>query len=236
VKVVRRLFAIVTLLALGVLAWNLLGHQHNIANGSQIFAEVSAIRAAVPSNASNVQASSSDASWVSGCSEVPGSRSGWTTDEVSISFTDLRAKPTVTAQIATALRKLGCNDLTPRPALTRVASRIGRSTSRATTSPRRGRTRSDQAPATGLSRQVGVPRDRRARLVRSAVAGDDSAILLGTRLVLLRTRRSSAASRSKSHGSNVTTIWSRPTNDGGALPETPRDGTMNRIGEQEDSW
>jgi hypothetical protein len=122
-RVVKRLFAIVTLLALGVLAWNLLGHQHNIANGPQILSEVSDIRAAVPANASSVHASSSDASWVSGCSEVPGSRSGWTTDDVSISFTDLHAKPTVTAQIATALRKLGWQrlDSSPGPHQGRIA-------------------------------------------------------------------------------------------------------------------
>jgi hypothetical protein len=50
---------------------------------------------------------SSAASWIDGCSEIPGSSDGWSADEVLISFTDVRAKTTVSTEIDTVLRQLG---------------------------------------------------------------------------------------------------------------------------------
>ena len=92
---------------IGYGAWNLLGFGHSIANGSQIFAQVSGVRTAIPVNASNVNVQSSTASWIAGCSGIPGSRDGWTSDRVSISFTDLSPRNTVVRYIARSLKQMG---------------------------------------------------------------------------------------------------------------------------------
>ena len=106
-KAVKRLAVLGVLVLFGLIAWNLFGFGHSIVNGSQIFAEVSEIRAGVPPNASHVQAQSSGAVWISGCSEIPGSRDGWTTDQVSVSFTDSDSRTTIIQSIDRALKKGG---------------------------------------------------------------------------------------------------------------------------------
>ena len=88
-------------------AWIFFGFGHSIANGSQIFAQVSGVRTAIPLNASNVNVQSSAASWITGCSEIPGSRDGWTSDQVSVNFIDLSPRKTVVRQIARSLKRMG---------------------------------------------------------------------------------------------------------------------------------
>ena len=107
-KFVKRLSVVGALVLIGFCAWILFGFAgHSIANGSQIFAKISAIRAAVPSNASNVQVQSAAAQWITGCSVIPGSRDGWTTDRVSVSFTDSNSRTTIIGKIDGTLREDG---------------------------------------------------------------------------------------------------------------------------------
>ena len=77
------------------------------------------------SEPARVQTRSATASWIDGCSEIPGTSDGWTTDEMSISFTDVRAKTTVSTEIDIVLRKLVWqrHDASPDPRHGRVAHR-----------------------------------------------------------------------------------------------------------------
>jgi hypothetical protein len=106
-KFVKPLSVLGAVVLIGYFTWNLLGVGHSIANGSQIFDKVSGIRAAVPSSASNVQEQSSAAEWISGCSAIPGSRSGWTTDQVSVSFTDFNSRTSVIKMMDNTLERKG---------------------------------------------------------------------------------------------------------------------------------
>jgi hypothetical protein len=113
----KRLCAVGLVVLVSLAAWILSRPAHSIANGSQIFSRVVAIRDAVPSNASDLQVQSSAASWVSGCTEIPGSRSGWTTDQASVMFFDASSRAAVTAKIDRVLRSQGWqrHDSKPRP-------------------------------------------------------------------------------------------------------------------------
>ena len=55
VKFVKRASVLGALVVIGYFAWVLFGFGHSIANGSQIFAGVSEMRAAVPSSATDIQ-------------------------------------------------------------------------------------------------------------------------------------------------------------------------------------
>jgi len=99
--------AATALVALGYGGYVFFGFDHSIANGDLIFAKVSSIRAVIPTNAINITSQTSRASWISGCSEFPGSRDGWTTDNVSVEFIDTRPKWTVIAALSKALAKEG---------------------------------------------------------------------------------------------------------------------------------
>jgi hypothetical protein len=103
----KRLLAAIVALPIGYGAWLAFGFDHSIANGGQIFEEVSTIRNAVPLSATKIHYESSEGSWIGGCSEVPGSRSGWTTDQVSINFVDSQPRSTVVQDIARSLRNMG---------------------------------------------------------------------------------------------------------------------------------
>lgn len=118
----KRLCAIGVVALICYAAWIFFSFGHSIANGSQIFTKVSEIRDAVPSTASNVQVQSSAASWISGCTEIPGSRDGWTTDRVSVSFTDFRSRASVIGKIDGTLQKEGWqrHDSAPGPGQGRI--------------------------------------------------------------------------------------------------------------------
>ena len=103
----KKIFLIFVLALISYGAWVFFGFDHSIANGSQIFAQVSSIRAAVPLTASNVNVQSSAASWITGCSEITGSRDGWTSDRVSVNFIDLSPRKTVIRQISRSLKRIG---------------------------------------------------------------------------------------------------------------------------------
>ncbi len=119
----QRLLVSLILLPIGFGLWIALGFNHAIANGGQIDEEVTAIRSAVPTAATNVHVESSSASWISGCSSVPGSRSGWTTDRISISFNDREPRNLVVGAIARSLTSLGWrrDDESPGPHQGRIA-------------------------------------------------------------------------------------------------------------------
>jgi hypothetical protein len=103
----RRLLAALLLVPIGFGVWIAFGLNHSIANGGQIFQEVSGVRSAVPAGATKIRVESSAASWIGGCSVVPGSRSGWTTDHVSVDFIDLQPRITVVQNIARSLKTMG---------------------------------------------------------------------------------------------------------------------------------
>jgi hypothetical protein len=103
----RRLLAGLLLIPIGFGAWIAFGFDHSIANGGQIFEEVANVRSAVPLAATNIRVQSSAASWIGGCSQVPGSRSGWTTDQVSINFVDRQSRSTVVSDVARSLASMG---------------------------------------------------------------------------------------------------------------------------------
>jgi hypothetical protein len=103
----RRLLASLVLLPIGFGIWIAFGLNHSIANGGQIYEEVSAIRNAVPKSATDIHNESSAASWIGGCSAVPGSKSGWTTDQISINFDDSETRNLVVSAIARSLKFLG---------------------------------------------------------------------------------------------------------------------------------
>jgi hypothetical protein len=116
-KLMKRLCALALIVLVCFAAWILGRSNHSIADGSQIFSKVVAIRDAVPSNASDLQVQSSAASWVSSCAEIPGSRAGWTTDQVSVKFIDTSPRATVIAEIDGALKRRSWqrHDAKPRP-------------------------------------------------------------------------------------------------------------------------
>jgi len=103
----KRVLVAVVLASLGYGGYFLLGYNHSIPNGDRIYAQVSSIGAAVPPSAHDIQAQSARATWISGCSQIPGSRDGWTTDEVSVTFTDTKPKRTVTAAMSRVLTREG---------------------------------------------------------------------------------------------------------------------------------
>jgi hypothetical protein len=103
----KRLLAALILVPIGFVAWVAFGFDHSIANGGQIYGEISAVRSAVPLAATTIRFESSAASWIGGCSEVPGSTSGWTTDQVSINFIDTQSRSAVVHDIARSLKSMG---------------------------------------------------------------------------------------------------------------------------------
>jgi hypothetical protein len=113
----RRLLASLILLPIGFGLWIAFGFDHSIANGGQIYEEVSAIRSAVPTSATDIHIESSAASWIGGCSAVPGSKSGWTTDQISIDFDDSETQSLVVGAIARSLKFQGWqrHDSAPGP-------------------------------------------------------------------------------------------------------------------------
>jgi hypothetical protein len=113
----KRLCAVALIVVVGIGAWILDRSSHSITNGSEIFAKAMAIRDAVPFNAYDIHVQSSAASWVSGCNEIPGARSGWTTDQVSVMFIDRNTRATVIAKIDGVLKSQGWqrHDSKPRP-------------------------------------------------------------------------------------------------------------------------
>ena len=121
-KIMKRLCAVALIVLVCFTAWIVVRSAHSIANGSRIFSEVIAIRNAVPANATNLRTESSEASWVAGCSEVPGSRSGWTTDHVSVTFVDASSRATVIEKIDGVLRRQGWqrHDSKPSPSAGRL--------------------------------------------------------------------------------------------------------------------
>lgn len=113
----RRLLAALILLPIGFGTWISIGSNHSIANGRQIYEEVSAIRGAVPVGATDIHVESTAASWIGGCSIIPGSRSGWTTDQISINFVDSESRNLVVGAIARSLTLQGWqrHDSVPGP-------------------------------------------------------------------------------------------------------------------------
>lgn len=103
----RRLLAALILIPIGFGAWIAFGLNHSIANGGQIYEEVLTARSAVPHAATDIRIETSAASWIGGCSEVPGSTSGWTTDHMSINFNDKEPRSTVIRDIARSLKNIG---------------------------------------------------------------------------------------------------------------------------------
>jgi hypothetical protein len=118
----KQLCAVAVIVVVCFATWIVVDSLHSIKNGSQIFSKVVAIRNAVPSNASDLRMQSSSASWISGCSEIPGSRSGWTTDQASVMFIDTSSRATVTREIDDALKRQGWqrHDSKPNPSAGRL--------------------------------------------------------------------------------------------------------------------
>ena len=118
----KRLCAVAMVVLVCFATWIVVRSAHSIANGSQIFSKVVAIRNAVPSNATELQVQSSAASWVAGCAEIPGSHSGWTTDQVSVMFIDTGPRTTVIKKIDDALKRQGWqrHDSKPSPSAGRL--------------------------------------------------------------------------------------------------------------------
>ena len=121
-KPLKQFYAVSLIILVCFIAWFVVGSDHSIANGSQIFSRVLAIRNAVPSNASDVRTQSSVASWVTGCAGIPGSRPGWTTDQASVMFIDASSRATVTESIDDALKRQGWqrHDSKPNPSAGRL--------------------------------------------------------------------------------------------------------------------
>jgi len=118
----KRLCAVALIVLVCLVAWIVVRSAHSIANGSQVFSKVVAIRNAVPSNASDLRMQSTAASWVTGCAESPGPRSGWTTDQVSVTFIDVSPRATVINKIDDALKRQGWqrHDSKPNPSAGRL--------------------------------------------------------------------------------------------------------------------
>jgi hypothetical protein len=118
----KRLCAVAMVVLVCFATWIVVRSAHSIAHGSQIFSKVVAIRNAVPSNATELQVQSSAASWVAGCAEIPGSHSGWTTDQVSVMFIDTGPRTTVIKKIDDALKRQGWqrHDSKPSPSAGRL--------------------------------------------------------------------------------------------------------------------
>jgi len=121
-KSMKELCAVALIVIVGFATWIVVNSAHSIANGSEIFSKVVAIRNAVPANATDLRTQSSAASWVSGCAEIPGSRSGWTTDQVSVMFIDTGPRATVIREIDDTLKRQGWqrHDSKPRPSAGRL--------------------------------------------------------------------------------------------------------------------
>ena len=103
----RRLGALGLVAAVTCAAWFALGFNHSIRDGSKIFSEVQGVRAAVPYGATQLSTRSTPAPWISGCSQIPGSRDGWGTDGVFITFTTSHSRAATTTVIDRALSRRG---------------------------------------------------------------------------------------------------------------------------------
>jgi len=102
-----RLLVSLIIVPVGFVLWIAFGFNHAIANGGEIYQEVTAVRDAVPIGATNIRVETSSASWIDGCSSEPGSRSGWTTDRISITFDDRRTRQSVLEALARSLHSQG---------------------------------------------------------------------------------------------------------------------------------
>lgn len=93
------------------------GTGHSITNGGKIFAQIMDARTAVPPTATNVVVQTSQATWIAGCSSMTGSRDGWTSDRVSVEFTDRSPGKTVIRQIDRSLTRMAWqrHDSSPGP-------------------------------------------------------------------------------------------------------------------------
>ncbi len=102
--------------------WFALGFNHSIRNGASIFSEVQDVTTAVPVDATQLAVRATPAPWIGGCSQIPGSRDGWGTDEVFITFTTPQSRTTTTTLIDRALRRRGWrrHDATTGPGQGRV--------------------------------------------------------------------------------------------------------------------
>lgn len=98
--------AIACIVVAGVAVIVALTH-HSIKNGAQTYAKVVAVTSVAPREATHVHASSTGASWIAGCSQIPGSRDGWTSDTASLDFTDTRPRAVVTSELDARLGALG---------------------------------------------------------------------------------------------------------------------------------
>ncbi len=98
-----RITLVGALLVVGLGAWFFVDSQHSIANGSEIFVKVEAIRSAVPEGATKVSVRATSASWIAGCSVIPRAHGGWTTDYVTVTFRDGQSRTDVVNQISRAL-------------------------------------------------------------------------------------------------------------------------------------
>jgi hypothetical protein len=119
----RRLLLSLILLPLGYGLWIAFGFNHSIANGGQIYEEVSAIRSALPAAATKVRVESRQAKWISGCTQVSGAHSGWTKDQISIRFADRQSRALVVGAISRSLTAKGWlrQDASPGPHRGKVA-------------------------------------------------------------------------------------------------------------------
>jgi hypothetical protein len=106
-RIMTRLVVVLVVVAVGFGTWIFLGFDHSIPNGAEIAHEVLGIRGAVPKNALNVHEQSSSASWIRGCSQIPGAHSGWSTDEAGITFKDTDPHSVVVGSVSRSLRRAG---------------------------------------------------------------------------------------------------------------------------------
>jgi hypothetical protein len=102
-KLLKFVAALVVVMALALWSWVYLGRNHSITNGAAIFAAVSGVRDVLPKDATHVVAQSASASWIRGCSQIPSAHSGWTSDEVRISFKDADPHSAVVATVSRGL-------------------------------------------------------------------------------------------------------------------------------------
>ena len=103
----RKVVVAAVLVIAGYTLWNALGWGHSIVNGGEIYSRLTAVRAARPRSATAVRESSTAASWILGCPSIAGSRSGWTSDRVSVSFHDASPAATVIGEINRTLVRQG---------------------------------------------------------------------------------------------------------------------------------
>ena len=119
----RRLVGVGMLTIVGVVTWWALHPSHTIANGAALFQRITAIDTVAPTGSVGVHSTSTAATWIGGCSQIPGSRAGWTTDTASVMFTDTRSRTVVTSELDAHLRSLGWvrHDASPGPHQGRIA-------------------------------------------------------------------------------------------------------------------